>query len=40
MHLTTEPLDLPLAHPFRISRGVQTHGYNVLLRPQTGQTKD
>jgi L-alanine-DL-glutamate epimerase-like enolase superfamily enzyme len=32
MHLATEPLDLPLANPFRISRGVQTHGYNVLLR--------
>jgi L-alanine-DL-glutamate epimerase-like enolase superfamily enzyme len=36
MHLTTEPLDLPLAHPFRISRGVQTHGYNVLLRISDG----
>ncbi len=36
MHLTTEPLDLPLAHPFRISRGVQTHGYNVLLRLSDG----
>lgn len=32
MRLTTEPLDLPLANPFRISRGVQTHGYNVLAR--------
>jgi len=32
MRLTTEPLDLPLASPFRISRGVQTHGYNVLAR--------
>jgi L-alanine-DL-glutamate epimerase-like enolase superfamily enzyme len=32
MRLTTKPLDLPLASPFRISRGVQTHGYNVLAR--------
>jgi L-alanine-DL-glutamate epimerase-like enolase superfamily enzyme len=32
MRLTTESLDLPLASPFRISRGVQTHGYNVLVR--------
>ncbi len=32
MRLTTEPLDLPLASPFRIARGVQTHGYNVLAR--------
>ncbi len=36
MRLNPEPLDLPLASPFRISRGVQTHGYNVLARLEHG----
>ena len=30
--LTHEPLDLPLASVWRISRGARTHAYNVLLR--------
>lgn len=32
IELVSEPLDLKLAQPFRIARGVQTHGYNVLAR--------
>jgi L-alanine-DL-glutamate epimerase-like enolase superfamily enzyme len=36
MRLIASPLDLPLASPFRISRSVQTIGYNVLLRLETG----
>jgi len=37
MRLTSEPLDLPLANPFRIARGVQTSGRNVLLRLHDGE---
>lgn len=40
MRLSTEPLDLPLASPFRIARSVQTHGRNVLLRLRADEHGD
>jgi L-alanine-DL-glutamate epimerase-like enolase superfamily enzyme len=37
VELISEPLDLEFAEPFRIARGVRTHGYNVLVHLRDGE---
>ena len=36
MRVTAEPLDLPLRHPFRISRGVQDRAHSLLVTVESG----